>query len=72
MTVRLVEAEPDKHFPSREGPVDLFDGEARDVRVGPAADAQKCDFVVTAPYSLERGGHEAARCDQGMLQGKLG
>ena len=48
----VVEAEPDKHFPEATGVVmDLFDGEARDIKVGPAADAQKCDFVITAPYT---------------------
>src|SRR5438477_11854739 len=45
----VVEAEPDKNFPESKGIVmDLFDGDARDVTVGPAADAQKCDFVITA------------------------
>ncbi len=34
----VVEAEPDKHFPEAKGIVmDLFDGEARDVKVGSAA-----------------------------------
>src|SRR2546428_10745707 len=48
----VVEAEPDKHFPEAKGiGMDLFDREARDVTVGPASDAQKCDFVITAPYS---------------------
>src|SRR2546427_12166697 len=48
----VVEAEPDKHFPEAKGIVmDLFGGEARNVTVGAASDAQKCGFVSTAPYS---------------------
>src|SRR2546423_12516767 len=48
----VVEAEPDKKFPDSKGVVmDLFDGSARDITVGAAADAQKCDFVITAPYT---------------------
>ena len=69
----VVEAEPDKHFAEARGIVlDLFDGEARDIKVGPAADAQKCDFVITAPYSrwkqVSTGELDATK---GMLQGKL-
>src|SRR5258708_19307628 len=48
----VVEAEPDKHFPESRGLVmDLFDGDARDIRVGSAGDAHKCDFLITAPYT---------------------
>src|SRR5438034_222659 len=48
----VIEAEPDKNFPEPKGVVmDLFDGEARDIKVGTAADAQGCNFVITAPYS---------------------
>src|SRR5260370_2922640 len=48
----VVEAEPDKHFPEARGLVmDLFDGDARDIRVCSAGDAQKCDFVITPPYT---------------------
>src|SRR5450759_5487 len=51
----VVEAEPDKHFPESRGLVmDLFDGDARDIRVGSAGDAQKCDFVITAPYTRSK------------------
>ena len=46
----VVEAEPNKNFPQARGIVmDLFDGAARDITVGSAADAQKCDFVISAP-----------------------
>jgi len=69
----VVEAEPEKHFPEAKGIVlDLFDGEARDVTVGPASEAQKSDFVITAPYSRWK---EVATnqldATKGMLQGKL-
>jgi putative sterol carrier protein len=69
----VVEAEPDKHFAEPKGIVmDLFDGEARDIQVGSAADAQKCDFVITAPYTrwkeVSTGQLDATK---GMLQGKL-
>jgi len=69
----VVEAEPNKKFPNATGVVmDLFDGEARDIHVGPAADAQRCDFVITAPYT--RWKEVATRqldATKGMLQGKL-
>ena len=69
----VVEAEPDKNFPEARGLVmDLFDGEARDIKVGAAADAQRCDFVITAPYSRWK---QVAKLEldatKGMLQGKL-
>jgi len=69
----VVEAEPANHFPEAKGIVmDLFDGEARDIKVGSASDAQKCDFVITAPYTRWK---EVATnqldATKGMLQGKL-
>src|SRR5260221_14371509 len=69
----VVEAEPDKHFPESRGLVmDLFDGDARDIRAGPAGDAQKCDFVVTAPYSRwKQGATKELHATKGMLRGKL-
>src|ERR1700694_2445519 len=69
----VVEAEPDKHFAEAKGIVmDLFDGEARDVKVGSAADAQKCDFVITAPYSRwKQVATKELDATKGMLQGKL-
>ena len=73
-TVGLVaEAEPDKNFPEARGVVmDLFDGAARSIKVGPATDAQKCDFVITAPYSRWK---QVSKLEldatKGMLQGKL-
>jgi putative sterol carrier protein len=69
----VVEAEPDKKFPVSTGLVmDLFDGEARDITVGTAADAQKCEFVITAPYSRwKQVVNKELDATKGMLQGKL-
>jgi putative sterol carrier protein len=69
----VVEAEPDKQFPEAKGIVlDLFDGEARDVTVGPASEAQKSDFVITAPYSRwKEVATKQLDATKGMLQGKL-
>jgi putative sterol carrier protein len=69
----VVEAEPDRNFPESRGVVmDLFEGEARNIKVGTATEAQACDFVITAPYS--RWKQVATReldATRGMLQGKL-
>jgi putative sterol carrier protein len=69
----VVEAEPDHNFPEAKGVVmDLFEGEARDIKMGTATEAQACDFVITAPYS--RWKQVATReldATRGMLQGKL-
>jgi len=69
----VVEAEPDKNFPDSRGVVmDLFDGEARDITVGPASEAQKCDFVITAPYTRwKQVAMKELDATKGMLQGKL-
>ena len=69
----VCEAEPDKHFPESKGLImDLFDGEARDVTVGTVADAQKSDFVITAPYSRwKEVATKQLDATKGMLQGKL-
>jgi putative sterol carrier protein len=69
----VIEAEPDKNFPESRGVVmDLFDGEARDIRIGPVGDAQTCDFVITAPYSRwKQVGMKELDATKGMLQGKL-
>ena len=73
-TVGLVlEAEPDKGFPESRGLVmDLYDGDARSLKMGPAAVAQKCDFVVTAPYTRwKQVATKELDATKGMLQGKL-
>jgi putative sterol carrier protein len=69
----VVEAEPDKNFPEAKGIVmDLFDGEARDIKVGPASEAQQCEFVLTAPYSRwKEVATKQLDATKGMLQGKL-
>jgi len=69
----VVEAEPDRNFPESKGVVmDLFEGQARDVRVGTAADAQACDFVITGTYSRwKQVALKELDATRGMLQGKL-
>jgi putative sterol carrier protein len=69
----VVEAEPDKNFPESVGIVmDLFDGEARDITVGPVSEAQKCDFVITAPYTRwKQVATKELDATKGILQGKL-
>src|SRR5712692_7773384 len=48
----VVEAEPANHFPEAKGIVmDLFDGEARDIKVGAASDAQKGDLPTIVRYT---------------------
>ncbi len=52
--------------------LDLYDGKARNVTVGSAADAQKCDFVITAPYTRwKEVATKQLDATKGMLQGKL-
>jgi putative sterol carrier protein len=69
----VVEAEPDKKVPEPVGVVlDIFDGEARSVTVGSAADAQKCNFVITASYSRwKQVINKQLDAIRGMLTGKL-
>jgi len=69
----VIEAEPEKNVPEPVGVVmDLFDGEARDIHVGPAAEAQQCQFVITAPYTRwKQVATKELDATKGMLQGKL-
>ena len=69
----VVEAEPDRNFPESRGIVmDLFEGEARGIAVGPADEARACDFVITAPYSRwKQVAMKELDATRGMLQGKL-
>lgn len=69
----VVEAEPDRNFPSARGIVmDLYEGEARDIHVGTAEEAQACEFVITAPYSRwKQVATKELDATRGMLQGKL-
>ncbi len=69
----VVEAEPDKHFPESRGVVlDLYDGTARDIKVGTAEDAQKSDFVISGSYSRwKQVATKELDATKGLLQGKL-
>jgi putative sterol carrier protein len=69
----VVEAEPDKKFPESRGVfMDLFDGEARDIKMVGAADAAKADFVISAPYSRwKQVMQKELDPTKGMMQGKL-
>ncbi len=69
----VVEAEPDKKFAESRGIVmDLFDGQARDVKVGPASEAAGCDFVITGTYSRwKQVAQKELDATRGMLTGKL-
>lgn len=69
----VVEAEPDRRFPEARGIVlDLLEGEARDVHVGSAADAQACDFVISGSYTRwKEVATKKLDATRGMLQGKL-
>jgi putative sterol carrier protein len=69
----VTEAEPDKGVPDDVGMwLDLFEGEARDVKVVSADEARGADFVITAPYSRWK---EVMKKEldptKAMLQGKL-
>ena len=69
----VVEAEPDKNFPESRGVVmDLYEGEARDISVGPADEARACEFAITGTYSRWKDvATEKLDATRGMLQGKL-
>ena len=69
----VVEAEPDKKFPEAKGVfMDLHDGEARSIKMVGAAEAGKCDFVITAPYSRwKQVMQKELDPTKGMMQGKL-
>ena len=69
----VVEAEPDKNFPEAKGVyMDLFDGEARDIKMVSDAEAGKADFVITAPYSRwKQVMQRELDPTKGMMQGKL-
>jgi putative sterol carrier protein len=69
----VVEAEPDKQFPEARGVVlDLYDGTARDIKVGTADDAQKSDFVISGSYSRwKQVATKELDATKGLLQGKL-
>jgi putative sterol carrier protein len=73
-TVALIaEAEPDKNFPeSKAMYLDLFDGQAREVKLVSPEEASKCDFVISAPYSRwKQVMKKELDPTRGMMQGKL-
>jgi putative sterol carrier protein len=48
----VVLAEPDKNFPNDLGVfMDLWHGEARDIKIVTREEAEKSDFVITGPFS---------------------
>src|SRR5262245_56362937 len=69
----VVEAESDKNFPDARGVImDLYDGQARDIRVGGPEEAQACDFVITGTYSRwKEVATKQLDATRGMLTGKL-
>jgi putative sterol carrier protein len=69
----VVEAEPDKNWPESKGLLmDLFEGEARDIKVTSADEARSADYVITASYSRwKEVATEKLDATRGMLQGKL-
>jgi putative sterol carrier protein len=69
----VVEAEPDLKFPEAKGVfMDLFDGEARAIKMVSAGEAGNCDFVISAPYSRwKQVMQKELDPTKGMMQGKL-
>ncbi|MHB8573112.1 MAG: SCP2 sterol-binding domain-containing protein [Candidatus Dormibacteria bacterium] len=69
----VVEAEPDRNFPDTRGVwLDLFDGEARDVKIVDPDEAAKADFIISAPYSRwKQVAKKELDATKGMMQGKL-
>src|SRR5919199_1343782 len=69
----VVEAEPDKNVPEDQGLfLDLYEGEARDVRAVTGEQARKSDFVISAPYTQwKKVMLKELDPIRGMLQGKL-
>ena len=69
----VVLAEPDKNVPEDMGIfLDLWHGEARDVRICPRADADAAQFVITGSYSrwkkVAKGEMDATK---GIMLGQL-
>lgn len=69
----VVEAEADKNFPEAKGIfMDLWHGEARDVKVVSPEEAQRADFVITGPYSRwKQVAQKELDSTKAMMQGKL-
>ena len=69
----VVLAEPDKNFPDDKGVLmDLWHGEARDIKVVGRDEAEKCDFVITGPYSRwKQVATKELDATRGIMQGHL-
>ena len=69
----VVEAEPEKNFPESKGVwLDLWHGEARDVKIVSAEEAQKADFVISGAYSRwKQVAQKELDATKAMMQGKL-
>ena len=69
----IVEAEPEKNFPETKGVwMDLWHGEARDIKVVSEAEADKADFVIRGPYSRwKQVAQKELDSTKAMMQGKL-
>ncbi|HEV3231384.1 MAG TPA: SCP2 sterol-binding domain-containing protein [Candidatus Dormibacteraeota bacterium] len=69
----VVEAEADKNFPEAKGVwMDLWHGEARDIKIVSEADAEKADFVIRGPYSRwKQVAQKELDSTKAMMQGKL-
>jgi putative sterol carrier protein len=69
----VVLAEPDKNFPDDLGVfLDLWHGEARDVRVGTPEDAQQAKFVITGAYSRwKQVAQKELDATKGIMLGRL-
>jgi putative sterol carrier protein len=69
----IVEAEPEKNFPETKGIwMDLWHGEARDIKVVNEDEAEKADFVIRGPYTRwKQVAQKELDSTKAMMQGKL-
>ncbi|MGA7987747.1 MAG: SCP2 sterol-binding domain-containing protein [Candidatus Dormiibacterota bacterium] len=69
----VVLAEPDKNFPEDKGVfLDLWHGEARDVRACTREDAQQAKFVITGAYSRwKQVAQKELDATRGIMLGRL-
>ena len=69
----IVEAEPEKNFPETKGIwMDLWHGEARDIKVVNEDEADKADFVIRGPYTRwKQVAQKELDSTKAMMQGKL-
>ena len=69
----IVEAEPEKNFPESKGVwMDLWHGEARDIKIVNESEADKADFVIRAPYSRwKQVAQKELDATKGIMLGRL-